>query len=234
MIYIDERYYLSRFPKTDYVFENLDNNLKKIFLTRYSIYMNFLYDYLIDKTDIKKFDDNLKNNIKNEFSPIDKENKDMYQFMANGKLEYYYIRNNINLSNLSEEEIAFIDNRIKNNDFTYDDEVEKFIESTLKKVISFSNDENISINFGPGDSSSFYVKNGSLIIGQRISEFVSYDLKKYENQIKYFKRNSYLEQMNNDLKISMFEKLVIPVSVIRYTDQTVKLKDDVEDKNTTL
>ena len=47
MIYLDEEYYLSRFPKTDDIFENLDDKSKKVFLTRYSVYTNFLYDFLL-------------------------------------------------------------------------------------------------------------------------------------------------------------------------------------------
>ncbi len=234
MIYIDEEYYLSRFPKTDYDFENLDVDSKKVFLTRYSVYSNFLYEYLINKTKIKEFDDKLKNNKEHEFEAIDDDNKDMYQFMAKNKLEYYYIRNNLNLGNLSNEEIAFIDNRIKNNNFSYDNEVEKFIESTLKKVLSFSNDKNLLINFGPSGSSSFFVKNESLIIGQRINEFVSYDLGIYENQLKYFERDDYLDQVKEELQTSIFEILNIPVSVIRYVNETVKLKDEVENKKSTL
>lgn len=224
MIYLDEEYYLSRFPKTDDVFENLDDNSKKEFLTRYSVYMNFLYDYLLNKTDIKKHDDEINKNKEHSFKPITEAKMDMYQFLAKGKLYYYYVRNNINLSKLSEDEIKFLDDRIASNNINYDKEVEEFIGKTIKRVICFSDDENMSVNYGPSDASMFYADNGTLIIGQRVDEYVSYDLNNYENQMKYMRRDVFLGADADEVKTSIAGDLGLSVSVIKYVDETVKLK----------
>lgn len=224
MIYLDEEYYLSRFPKTDDVFENLDDESKKVFLTRYSVYTNFLYDYLLHKTDIKNHDDEIKNNQEHSFKTVNETKMDMYQFLAKGKLNYYYVRNNLYLSKLSEEEIKFLDDRIASNNMAYDKDVEDFIGKTVKKTISFSDDKNISMNYGPSDSSMYIVENGTIIIGQRVDEYVNYDLNNYENQMKYMRRNIFLGADADELKTSIAGDLGISVSVIKYVDETVKLK----------
>lgn len=230
MIYLDEEYYLSRFPKTDDVFENLDDESKKVFLTRYSVYSNFLYDYLLHKTDIKNHDNEIKDNQEHSFKAVNETKMDMYQFLAKGKLNYYYVRNNLYLNKLSEEEIKFLDDRIASNNMAYDKEVEDFIGKTIKNVISFSDDKNVSVNYGPSDSSMYIVENGTIIIGQRVDEYVNYDLNNYENQMKYMKRNIFLGADADELKTSIAGDLGISVSVIKYVDETVKLKESNQEE----
>ena len=99
MILIDEDYYNTRFPIIgDFDLSKLDDNAKKFYLIEYSVYSSFLYDYLLKHTSIKKSDETLKNSTEYEFPTIEKDEMDLYQYLSIGKLNYFYIRNNIYLN----------------------------------------------------------------------------------------------------------------------------------------
>ncbi len=225
MILLDEEYYSTRFPKFNNGFESLSDNEKNTFLNRYSLYMNYLYNFLITETSIKNHDAFLKNNKNFTIPTVDEKDKDMYQYLSKGFLEYYYIRNNLNLFCLSNEQLSFLDNRIKNNNYMYDNDAKEFIMNTFREVICEPIEENTKVSYGPADSSYFHVLNGSLVIGQRYDEYVTEDLRNSDNQKKYFRRAAIIERECQIISEEISDKLFMDVRVLRYVDETVQKKE---------
>ena len=106
----------------------LDDLEKEDYLRKYILYMKFLLEYLIKKTDIKKYDDLLKEDSHNFISIKDKD-MDIYQRLGVNYLKYFYIRNNLHLDRLTKEEDEYLNKK----DNIFDDKTYYFIENTLKK-----------------------------------------------------------------------------------------------------
>ena len=228
MVSLDESYYKTRFPKYNNDFEELSNEEKVTFLNRYSLYMYYLYNYLITNTSIKSHDDFLSTNTNFIIPPIDDREKDMYQYLAKDFLKYYYIRNNLNLFCLSDEEIAFLDNRINNNSI-YDNDAENFIEATFRKVICEPTDINTVTSYGVDTSPYYYALNGSLVIGQRYNEYFNGDLMDSNVQKQYIRRGAIIRRECIILADEMSDKLFLDVKVFNYVNQTVQKKENNED-----
>ena len=228
---IDENFYNTRFPVvSDFDLSKFDDNGKKVYLAEYSLYSSFLYDYLIKHTSIKRSDDTLKNSTIYEFPTISEDDMDLYQYLSIGKLNYFYIRNNIYIERLSKEEHEFLVNRIKNKKYEFDDEVDKFINDTFKKLIFENVDEkntpNIDLNFGPSSSYSFYASNDSLVIGERFYPYVK-DLSTDELRQKYMDRQMYISDYLNKVKEILTNELKMNVAVIEYDEGSIKKKDSL-------
>ena len=147
--------------------EDMSDKQLKLYLTIYSVYMEWFINLLILKTNIKEMDDEIKKS-KYKFIKIDDEKLDFYQSFSRNYLDYFYLRNNLYLYRLNKEEYLFIVNRIKSNNYSFDDEVEKFILNTYRKVI-FENVKDFKkarINHDKYDMGR-YIENDSLIIGFR-------------------------------------------------------------------
>ena len=182
----------------------------------YSLYTDFLVNYIIKNTSLKQREETLINS--QLLFPIDDEDKDFYQSTTGRYLNYFYIRNNIHIENLTNDETNFLINKIRNDEFEYDAEVEKFIKNTFSKVI---NDYDISkppvtINYGP-IAEQYYAPTNSLILGFRFNE----DVIDVENKIKK------IEQSNNialEIEKEISEKLGVNARVIIYDSYSVKKK----------
>ena len=223
---IEVSVYETRFPKNNFLFfDKLTDEEKKEYLLLYSLYSNYLYNYLIQLLNLKEYDNLLKNSDKN-FVVIDDDNKDLYQFLSNGFLNYIYIRNNIYLERLNEEEYKFLKNRLIANNLGYDNLAKKFIDNTYKKVIleNVSDKNHVKINYGP-DNYQFYQMDNALILGIR------YDNYYRENNIndQEWEKESNDRELIVDIMIEMLSKTLkknIEISsfVIKYNDFSVKPK----------
>ena len=108
MITISE--YNNRFPKlNEKYFDSLSDDEKRVYLNRTEVYHNALLDMLIKTLNLEKIENSLDNSS-NEFKPVDDEQKDMYQNLANDKLKYIYLRNNLYIERLSESQLQVLDN----------------------------------------------------------------------------------------------------------------------------
>ena len=122
-----------------------------------AIYRYYLEIYLKDILKLKEYDD-LISTSKLVFDILPKEKQDIYQKWSNMELNYIYLRNNIYIENLNNEEIE----TLKNNCITFE-----FIENTYQKVIRPNVEENCaSINYGP-DSKKFQASPNSIVLGIR-------------------------------------------------------------------
>lgn len=184
-------------------FDSISLNSKENYLYLYSLYSDLLVKYFIKKYDLNIYDNMLKNSNRN-LSPIDSEEMDIYQYTSSDYLSYLYIRNNIVLENLSNEEIITLSN-FNNNEL--DKEKESFIEKTYKKVI-FSQGYTMY-----GSNNSKYLKDSSdLIIGLRYKEYE-------ENKID---QRTYLDLFIPELERQLNSRNLDNISVIEYNSYNIK------------
>ena len=166
MIKITKEDYKSRLTNRDEIkIDDMTEEQLKLYLSMYSVYMEWFINLLILKTNIKSIDDQLKkSNFK--FKKVNNDDIDFYQKFSIEYLDYFYLRNNLYLYRLNKDEYLFIIDRIKNDNYGFDEEVEKFINNTYKKIIfeKVRDLKNVKINHDKIDVGR-YVDNDSIIIG---------------------------------------------------------------------
>ena len=220
---INENNYETRFP---YLNSEYYNNLsdKEEYFNEYVTYVKLLLEFLIKNTSIKKIDDIIKNHegFKYPIESVDKEDEDLYQYLCDEYLSYFYIRNNIYIERLDKEEKKYLDSLINSND-EFNKEKESFIEKTLIKIINEDPEtkEEYYLNFGPGDTREYFALNNSLVIGARMMEGIKPEVFK-ENKHAFFERADYFEEKCEELKSLLKKELSINVSVIIYNDNSVR------------
>lgn len=225
--YIDENWFSLRFPNNNKdVLNNLNSEEKDIYLKLYSTYSCLLTQYLMNKLTLKECD-NVLSNYKIDFPTVSERNMDIYQYLSSNFLKYFYIRNNIYLERLSQEDKQYLNNIYTNEDFELTKEKENYIERTYLNIITEEqNATNHYINYGP-DSSEYYKPSNAIIIGVRFDE--------YFNSMAEDWPQKHLEQLEiiNDL-IEIIEKtakklnLPVKVCVINYNDFSIKKRPIVE------
>ena len=208
---ITKELFATRMPYSDY-FDNIPLDSQNNYLRLYSVYSDLLIQYLIKKYDLKAYDEMLKTSSK-RFVKVDTENMDLYQYTSSEYLDFIYLRNNICIENLNEEEIMYLN---KITDSRLNDEFEKFIENTYRKVI-FTNKGYTM--YGP-DNSKYLKSTNSLIIGLRHKGL---DLNNdNEEEIEIFmKQNNYLKLFISELERQLNEKNIYNVNVIEYNDFSI-------------
>lgn len=209
--------YKTRFPVIDdkIDIEKMPENIRGYHFVMYSLYTDFLVNFIINNTSILNYE-NLLNKSGLDFYAVQDENKDFYQKTTGKYLEYFYVRNNIHLENLSNEETKFLSDRILNDEFNYDEKVEKFISSTFKRVISEVDvrKDPVIINYGP-EADKFYAPSNALVIGFR------YDEDTY-NESNKVNKIIFVNDVITKLQKEISEKLNVEVSIIIYDNFSIK------------
>ena len=161
----------TRSPKSNQAFfDNLKEEAKENYLLLYLTYSNLLYCYLLNKLKLKEFDNMLVNG-RNHFQEVSIDNMDFYQYLAKDYLKYFYIRNNLYIERLNENELNFLKKKNFDNNLDLDEETINFISKTYPKVIKENNDsKSVNINYGP-DNFQFYKPSDALIIGVRFDDY---------------------------------------------------------------
>ena len=223
--------YNTRFPLVNYDYFNNLNNVEE-YLDNYSLYVDLLLKYLIKNTDIKKIDDEIKNckDYMFDFEPISEKKQDLYQYLCNHELSFFYIRNNIYIERLTEGELLFL-NSLKDVDI-YNDDIDLFIKNTYKRLIkedTRNDGKDYIINFGPSDNQRFFSPNNSLVIGARMNEYVK-SLDTEEEIDEYYKRLDYFTKQCEKLKKELNEKLNDEVNVIEYGESSIRELEFEEEK----
>ena len=205
--------YDNRFPKlNEKYFNSLSDEEKQTYLKRLETYHNALINMLIKSLDLNTFEDSI-NNSKNAFKPVSNDKKDLYQLMSSDKLKYIYLRNNLYIERLSEEELKILDNN-KN------EEVYPLVQKTFKKVIDDYPGKNMITNYGP-DADSFYTKSSNLIFGIRIDD--DYFPEESNKLELIMNREFELDFFKTFLEITIKEKCDIEGTLIHYTKDSIKL-----------
>jgi len=160
-----ENLYELRLPNSNRnYFDKLSNEEKTKYLELYVKYSKCLYQYLIKKLDLKKYDDMILNSG-NKFKKVDVEYMDLYQYLAKDYLNFFYLRNNLYIERLSEEEKNYL-----NTIDVYDENVEKFIENTYIKVCLELPNEKVNVCYG-ADSLVYYKPSDCILLGYRFDNY---------------------------------------------------------------
>ena len=196
----------------DFHLDGLSKDEKMDYFRQATIYRLLLIEY-INLLGVQQYDQILQKN-ENYFRAIPLFKQDFYQYYSFIGNKYYYLRNNIYLERLTEEERNYLNSRAKNNMFQIEQRDMKFIASTFQKVIREERrgiKGTFETNFGP-PSPQYFALNHSLVIGVRYdwSDELHYQQKKFCHDIN--------QKLENELK----EKLNIPVKVIIYSDFSTK------------
>lgn len=202
-----------------------DEQMEK-YLIFYNVYSNLLVQYMIKKYDLLEYDKRLEDR-KELFGEVPNEDKDMYQYLSNGYLKYFYIRNNIYVERFNKKQLDYLWNIYKTDDYTLTYQNEKFVEDTYKDIIlEIPNGQVINISYGP-DNGKFYKPSNSIIIGVRYNQFSN------ELGDTFSNFSSALGQINlltSILEYGVEEKIGIPFNVIIYDEFSVHCKKKVSQK----
>ncbi len=218
MIYMIDESHKTIFPTVGLnYYNNLEKQDRILYLHLSTIYRTLLNKY-IKYISLQKYDDLILNSDL-DFKKVKNEAKDFYQYYNNAGLNYYYVRNNIYVERLNEEEKQFLIRKMSNVDYNLDDESISFIEKTYKKLIEEKNEKienNYFLNFGPNTSERFFSPNNSLVIGFR------YDLSNSkDNWLENLNRkNEYSKLLNSEIEKDLKQKLNYEVKVITYDNQS--------------
>jgi len=212
------------FPYNSEFFINvLDENKKNEYFHMYSVYRELFTKYIINKLGLKNYDNKLENSDL-EFLKIEPGEMDIYQYFSSDKLNYFYIRNNIYLEKLTEEEKQFLKELSDEQEMTM--EVEEFIERTFKKLIFEDISRNVDSNskrvimYGP-DSSNFMADNDALVIGLRYNEFAKNGVDSGNVGELYVKQLVYLEKFLNEMKQELYGTIDAPIAIIKYNEFSI-------------
>lgn len=221
---ITEKDYTSFFPQiTPITLKKYPDIQQERELICYSLYHNWLLMYISNKLQLKKYDDLIcDSGLK--FEVISPEDMDIYQYLASDYLKYFYVRNNLHLDNLSEEEFELLVKFSMDKDYGYDEEKEKFVESTYQRVIFtdvLGNKQIISINYGP-QSGRFFAPNNAIVIGFRYNELYNIGMTDDEWDELHDKQMDVLSEILNLFDVETQNVLHIPHKIIIYNDFSVK------------
>lgn len=222
---ITETEYNTRFPnRNSEYFQKLSSSEKAVYINCLNYYYNYFIIYLIEKLDLLKHDQNLaKSN--NKFLQVSEENMDIYQYLSSSFLKYLYIRNNLYLDRLSDEEITKLVNFQQNNTTLENSELLQFIESTYPRLIDEAPEKQTRVNYGP-ENAQFMADSKSIIIGVRTDEFYNANSTPNWSEL-HDNREIELDFFITYLRNELDKKLSIPIEVIRYNDFSVKKKTEL-------
>ena len=97
----------------------------------------------------------------------DKVNKEEYD-----KLSFVYLRNNLYVERLSEDEQNYLIEKAQDDEIVYDDKADEFVKKTFKRVMLENGGEEDTVNvfYGP-DNGNFMYPNNAVIIGIRYDDY---------------------------------------------------------------
>lgn len=190
---------------------------------KYKYYI-LLYNYINQRVDIKKYDDLFLNSSIN-YIKIEKSDMDVYQLISSDKLNYLYIRNDIYIQNLNNEEKELLKNISFNH---YGEKEHEFVHNTLKKVLTLDNGINL-LNLGAIDYKNM-VENGSLVIGFRYDEFNLGEMSDEEWNDNYEKSIDESMKILISLEQELRENLEYPCIAIHYNEFNMQ-KDEIDYNN---
>ncbi len=146
------------------------------YLYMQAIYRLNLDAYLLETLDIKALNEKLKNSDLG-FVCRKPENRNLYERESMMELEFIYLRNNLYIEYLSEDQLKLLENQLKAGKTEVTDEIKKMVKETYREVIRVRNPANWE------DQSSFLypeakgrkpkIPNRALVLG--VSNAMEYD-----------------------------------------------------------
>lgn len=176
----------------------------------YSVYSKLFRRFLYQKLNLDTYESMIINS-KLSFSLIDSLSEDFYQRMAHDTSKFFYLRNNIYVERLTDEEKRFLINIYKNGNYTLTEEVINFLLKTYEKVIA----EEILLN---NKAQYFYEDDvlsanpDELVIGFACDNYslgseaeADLDLRKEIDRIIEIMKKDFVSKLNGKIKIIVFD-----------------------------
>lgn len=197
--------------------KNLSLNEKREYLILLSVYMNIFIQYLCYKFNLKYYD-NLLNNSDYNFIPINENNMDIYQKFSKKYLKYFYVRNNIYIEKLNENDLEFLREIAFKSNKKNNEEIVNFIERTFKKVIfedALRDGSRCMVFFG--ENSQYYSSvNDSIVIGVKYDEFNLNGLSDIEWDELHDKQYEFMDSIINRMNTELNNNRKINLKIIKY------------------
>ena len=196
---------------------------KEEYVNLYSTYHNLITQYMANKMGLSLIDRTIENSSLNYVS-IKEEDMDIYQYLSSDIMNYFYLRNDIHLERLDDNEIAFLKNLSNNEQVELNEEIILYIESTMSKALSSLIDEpNVLATYGP-NAMEYKVPSNSLVIGFRYDEFNLDGMTEEEWDSNHDEKMMDLSDMFELLYDNLRKFKIMPVEIIQYSDTSVEKK----------
>ncbi len=220
------------FPNTGIKIDTLSADEQKEYMLLNNAYRRLLSAYLIDKLNLKEYDDTFSNSDLC-FVPNDAKKMDCYQWFASNELKYFYCRNNIYIERLSDENKEFLRNTITTGDYSINDEKASFIKESFPNIIKerVYIDKNGKVKkvftlFGP-NSRNYMAPHDSIVIGFNYDEFAENGLNDDEWYERHLKQCKFMCDELNKMMHSLNKESKLPIYVLKYGKySTIKRKSD--------
>ncbi len=190
-----------------------DGNLNDTYFELYNTYLSLFYDILNDNG-LMSYDNDL-GNCSLEFYQVYEENMDMYQ--SNSIFKYFYVRNNLYLEKLSNEDIE----KLLSNDSNKKDIVLRTFKNIIKKYDGYK------VCYGP-DTDNFLFDSDVLVLGFRFDYYIDNVLSDEMWELDVYKRRTYLINMFTSLEASLTEKLGLKVKICGYDEDSIINNKSIE------
>lgn len=208
--------------RSKYILKEKDSKAKKEYISLYNLYRKLFTEYIVQKLELNKYDKELEESIL-KFYTTPKEDMDVYQYFSSEELKYFYIRNNIYIERLTDENIKFLRDKIEKKNYDLDDETKELIENTYKKVIYEGNIEDgkkyITL-YGPNNR-NYLAPSDSIVIGFRYDEFFEDRLEDAIWRIRHLKQVEYLDKIFSDMNNNFGNIFEEEVKIFRYSQFSV-------------
>lgn len=205
---------------------NMNIDEKKLYLEQYSLYRKLFTEYIISKLNLKEYDNIIKDS---EFNLKANEIKDMdfYQYFSSEELKYFFVRNNVYINRLDENEKLFLAQKIKDENYNLDDSAIEFIEKTYLKVCTETEaseksffEEDTYIFYGP-QTRRFQAPSDALVIGFNYNQFAHHSLSDDEWRVQNQNQQLLIWSTRDRMEVLLAQKIDMPVSIILYNEYSV-------------
>lgn len=214
---------------SDY-FNELDKESQESYIALYNVYSSLVTDYFIKNCSLKEYDDALLESPYS-FPKLSEDDMDIYQYLASDKLSFVYLRNNLYIERLDEEEQRYLIDKAQDDEIVHDDKAEEFVKNTFKRVMLENGgaEDAVNVFYGP-DNGNFMYPGNSVIIGIRYDDYYQAP---GESSEEWFEANNNRLQDIETISVILETKMPRVVGVdcyaVKYNEFSVKKRVPVED-----
>lgn len=114
------------------------DRLSRRYLCMQAVYRANLDAYLLDVLNLKELDEELRNSILG-FARRKTKDRDLYERESTMGLEFIYLRNNLYIEYLKEDELKLLADQLKNGKAAVTDELKDMVKETCREVVRVRN-----------------------------------------------------------------------------------------------
>ena len=193
----------------------IKRNLNDKYFKLLNKYNKFLTSFLKEKLPLKEIDKNMKESELN-FVKVKNDDMDFYQKTSTMGFDYIYLRNNIYVEKLNDEDIKFLEEHNE-----YNEDVSNFIKKTYKNVINPY--ENSQIMFYGPENSNFMCSSDDIVLGIRYDEF-NIDMDGESFKENFLEKQEIVSQLITLLYLVGLKEIDTNVKTIQYNDVSIMQK----------